>query len=112
MTNYITEWKQKELIAKVSGQIVAGMDAACKFAVGQAKAKAPVRTGFTKRDISYKVFVDGNDVIGAVGVFKGSKAWYARFPEFGTSRMAARPFLRPAIWENKAKIMKLIAGGK
>ena len=108
----ITEWKQKEFIAKVSGQIVAGMDAACKFAVGQAQARAPVRTGLTKRDISYQVMVDGNDVIGAVGVFKTSKAWYARYPEFGTSRMPARPFLRPAIWENRAKILKLVTGGK
>ena len=112
MTNYITEWKQKELIAKVSGQIVAGMEAACQFAEGQAKARAPHRTGLLKSDISHKVEARGNEITGYMGVFKTSKAFYARFPEFGTSRMAARPFLRPAIWENRAKIMKLLTGGK
>jgi HK97 gp10 family phage protein len=43
-----------------------------------------------------------------VGV--GKKAFYARFHELGTSKMAAHPFLRPAVFENEAEIMRLLVG--
>jgi HK97 gp10 family phage protein len=38
-------------------------------------------------------------------VYAGSKAvFYARFVEYGTSKMAAKPFLRPALTEAKRKL--------
>ena len=33
---------------------------------------------------------------------------YAEFLEFGTSRMAARPFMRPALDENEAEIIRAV----
>ena len=45
-----------------------------------------------------------------VGVDKSdnSEIFYAKFLEFGTSRMAARPFLGPAYERNKHKILDII----
>lgn len=37
-----------------------------------------------------------------------SKAPYSAFLEYGTSRMAARPFMRPATEKNRAKVVKLV----
>ena len=110
MTNYITEWKKKELVAKVSGNVINGVEAACQFVEGQAQARAPVRSGVMKSDISHKVIVSGDSITGHVGVFKTSKAFYAYFQEMGTAKMAAHPFLRPAVFGNAAKIRKLVAG--
>jgi HK97 gp10 family phage protein len=35
-------------------------------------------------------------------------AWYAHFVEFGTSKMAARPFMRPAFESRKAGAVEAI----
>lgn len=110
---YVKDWKAKELLAEVSGRIVRGMDKACDFAAEQARAKAA--RGATKRlseGIDYEVEARGKTVTGYVGV-KGGKGspYYGYFVELGTKKMAAQPFLRPAVFENGAKIVKLIAEG-
>lgn len=38
----------------------------------------------------------------------GPSAPYAAYLEYGTSRMAARPFMRPATEKNRAKVVKLV----
>ena len=45
-----------------------------------------------------------------VGVDKGdiSEIYYAKFIEWGTSRMSARPFLDPAYQHNKYKVLRII----
>lgn len=55
----------------------------------QAKARAPVRTGFLRSSIA----ASGAGLEWQVSV----GAAYAVFVEFGTSRMAARPYLVPAV---------------
>lgn len=110
MGELITQWRQRELIAEISGDVVNGMDKGCDFAAEQARGKAPVWRGWTKEDIDYEVDVEGLDVIGYVGVKKG-RAFYAIFVELGTKSMAARPFLRLAVFGNAEQIVKLVAGG-
>lgn len=39
---------------------------------------------------------------------RGQDAWYWRFIEFGTVKMAARPFLRPAFETTKAEQLKVL----
>jgi HK97 gp10 family phage protein len=39
---------------------------------------------------------------------RGQDAWYWRFLEFGTSKLAARPFLRPAFDTMKEKAVEAI----
>lgn len=59
-------------------------------------------TGELHRTIDYHVGIAGK----AVDV--GSPKNYAKFPELGTIKMKARPFLRPAILDN-AKEYRTIA---
>jgi HK97 gp10 family phage protein len=61
---------------------------------------APVITGFLKNSH------------GSVGTNAGAEvqvyAEYAHYVEFGTSKMSARPFLRPALDEHKNEIIEAI----
>jgi len=41
-------------------------------------------------------------------IFKKADSWYARHQEKGTSKMRARPYLRPSLNENKKKIKSKI----
>lgn len=52
----------------------------------------PVRTGTLKGSEEYKATSDGFQV--SVG---NEKAYYWGFVEYGTSRMRARPYIRPAV---------------
>ena len=76
-----------------------------------AKQNAPVRTGVLKRSIKVKKLraFKNNPTIVTHRVIAGGKvkwkskgesqkgdAFYARFVEFGTSRLAQSPFMRPA----------------
>lgn len=56
----------------------------------RAKALAPVKTGTLRRSI-HSVFSNG----GLTGLV-GPSVLYGKFVEFGTRRMGARPFMRPA----------------
>jgi HK97 gp10 family phage protein len=59
----------------------------------RAKQNAPVRTGTLRRSITKAI---GRDAISPVAKI-GTNVHYARFVEFGTSRMSPRPFLRRAL---------------
>lgn len=65
-----------------------------------AKTKENVRKGRAG-----KQFQTGGSFIGGQ---PGGDTWYWRFLEFGTSRQAARPFMRPAL-ENNAEVVAEVA---
>ncbi|WP_288782258.1 HK97-gp10 family putative phage morphogenesis protein [uncultured Kocuria sp.] len=56
----------------------------------EAKTRAPVRTGFLRGSIAVVP-------TGRLSVAVGATANYAAYVEQGTSRMAARPYMRPAL---------------
>ena len=58
-------------------------------------------TGYLVSNIFIDVDLDG------LGASVESRAEYSSFLEFGTSKMAARPFMQPALEENKPKIKRL-----
>jgi HK97 gp10 family phage protein len=66
--------------------------------VQEAKRRAPVDTG-TLRDSIRSKFVKRRSDSVTVEIGPGPKGYYGYFLEFGTSKMAARPFLRPAMDE-------------
>jgi len=68
-----------------------------------AKQICPVRTGTLKRSITRR--------IEKRRAFVGSNVEYAPYVEMGTSRMAAKPYLRPALEANMDRI-KEIFGAK
>ena len=66
---------------------------------------APERTGHAKKYLKVsKVSKEKGIKVVKVGISKGdnSEAFYLKFHEYGTSKMAARPFMRPA-FERKRK---------
>lgn len=72
--------------------------------VKEAKRQVPVDTGKTRQYIrSWLTERRSDSVTAAVGVTAKTRAHVAKFLETGTSKMAARPFLRPAIDEQQRK---------
>ena len=106
------DWNPQRVKANIAGRVAENMEYACRFVVELARSLAPVRRGVTKAEIDFTIEVGarGNVIEGIVGVKRG-KAFYAKFFEFGTSKMAARPFLRPAVFDNAREIVRIIAGG-
>jgi len=86
----------------------------------EAKANAPFHKGNLKKNIGTWVRTDKSGPMAGtsylqIGVYdkaraekKGLKyAFYAMFYEFGTSKQIARPFLRPAVFNNIPEIQKI-----
>ena len=48
-------------------------------------------------------------VVGTVGVKKG-RAFYAWFVEMGSRKMAAQPFLGPALFNNLVAVLRMLEG--
>nr|DAU28012.1 MAG TPA: tail component [Caudoviricetes sp.] len=89
------DWEELKNLA-VTFQVAAAHDfspqvlAAGKILRDEAKRRAPVRTGFLRSKITAKkAGKNGADVISA--------APYAAYVEYGTSKMAPRSHMRPAI---------------
>ena len=81
-------------------QISLGGDRVAK----RAKALAPRRSGRMRRSISATVIASPTGVRSEIGP---SRYW-GRFVEHGTSRMAAHPFLGPALDAEKDKISSAV----
>jgi HK97 gp10 family phage protein len=71
--------------------------------MNDAKARVPVLTGNLRRSIAL------SDGPGDAEVTIGTDVEYAPYVEFGTSRMAAQPYLRPALDENHEEITRTIS---
>ena len=71
-----------------------------QVAISDAEVNAPVDTGMLKQSI-----VHGSDVVrgsDSVTGIVGTSAYYAIYQEMGTVKMAAHPFLMPALNANKS----------
>ena len=78
-----------------------GMRAGANVVRNEARTKAPKRTGNLKRKIRTRErSEEGGNMRFSVEIPRS--AFYGRFIEYGTSQMAAKPFLRPAA-ENKTE---------
>jgi len=60
------------------------------------------RTGTLGRSITHEVTASNARV--------GTNVKYGKFLEVGTSQMAARPYLRPAVNKNRKQIKKILTG--
>lgn len=73
-----------------------------------AEALVPVRTGKLWKSIDYSV----EQVPSNIGPIEGelfANTEYAQYVEYGTSRMAAQPFIRPAYEAHKHELMEEVA---
>ena len=114
MSKYIKHWDPDKLVARVRSNLKENMAEVVDFVVWEAQFRAPVRTGKLREAIKGEVFVLANgDVEGIVGVSPGeNRSSVARWIELGTSKMPATPFLRPAVFENEAEILRIIQTGR
>jgi HK97 gp10 family phage protein len=89
-------------------QARAGMKRAADYVAKEAIRRAPRRSGNLVENINPKVSVKGGNAVGYVVI--GRDAFYGWLRELGTSRLAAHPFMRPAVYENGAEITRLMKG--
>lgn len=91
----------KRLGDRIDDAIDNGLDAGAQIVVNDAKENAPYQTGTFRRSIHHKRIVReayrrytqiGSDI---------TNPPYPYFLEYGTSYMAARPTLRPALYNNQ-----------
>jgi len=74
-----------------------------KYHIASAPGQPPaVDTGRLRASITHEVCKESNQIIGLVG----TNVEYAPHLEFGTNKMAARPFLRPALFNNIPEIKR------
>ncbi len=89
-----------ERLQEINQQIEKGMTKACVLVERDAKKNAPIDTGRLRNSITHRLETETGQIIGIVG----TNVEYASFQEFGTSKMAAQPFLFPALEANRDKI--------
>ena len=104
------DWEagKKKLRARIAGQLVGNMEAVGVFVEREAQSNAPVWRGILKGDITHTVGAHGDVIEGIVGVKK--RTFWAIFVERGTKKLAAQPFLRPAVFDNGKTILKMLRG--
>ena len=95
--------KLNEIIAKLPGNRDKIVKATAFHILGEARKRAPVATG-ALRDNSEVTDGDGYKNI-------EFHQEYAPYVELGTYKMAARPFLRPAVEAGEKKLVSLIKEG-
>lgn len=107
-------WYGDQLLKEIHSNTPEAFIDGAKLLLKAAQARAPRRSG-TLSDSGY-IGIEGkstyrrkkvhNKEVKAPkgGAVVGFAAFYARFVEFGTSKRAAQPFMRPALDELKHKI--------
>jgi HK97 gp10 family phage protein len=93
---YLVENRIPALIAAVEANARAAVKAHADKIASDARARAPVQTGYLRSSIHSESVSTGKEAQIIVG------AEYGRFVEYGTYKMAAQPFLNPALEADKA----------
>ena len=114
------KWSSNKLVKEMRGKAVKNMTNACLFLEADIKksltGKSPSapgeppgkRTGTLGRSITHEVEKKPDRVVGRVG----TNIIYAIPLEFGTSTMAARPFIRPGLERNREPVARRMMSGK
>ena len=87
-------------IEKIKNGLEKGLALSGQLVEGAAKAKAPVRTSHLQNSITSQVKGLSCDI--------GTNVEYGIYQEFGTYKMAAHPFLVPALKENESEVVRII----
>lgn len=89
--DFIKNWRGDELVSQVKAEVDTRMRRCGEAMVTAAKQRAPIRTGHLQASIGY-TYRQSDQTVQLY-----ADAPYAIFVEFGTYKMIARPFLRPAM---------------
>ena len=94
----------KKLSDAVAGEhLEASLRPGAKILREEASNLAPKRTGELSRNIFSEVRVKSKESV-IIDIGPSPQVFYGQFVEFGTSKMTARPFLRPALNNKKAEV--------
>ena len=94
----------KECKDEMQKRTMLALEAIGAVVAGKAKGLAPVDTGALRADIRYEVAPHEN----AVYIGNTEEIPYAKYQEFGTSKMKAHPYLKPAATGSKADIHQIV----
>lgn len=100
---FLLIWYGPLVAKKINDKAQQNLRKACIIAETEAKRLAPVDTGRLKSSITHRVSAFRAEI--------GSPVHYAAYQEFGTRKMEAHPYLRPAIINKWDEIVKAIGGG-
>jgi len=92
-------WSGVKIIDKINKANKQIMSKACLMVERDAKKLCPVDTGRLRSSITHEI----EGLTGRVG----TNVEYARHVELGTHKMAAQPYLRPALHQNEKAILAL-----
>lgn len=96
----------RDLVAEAAEIVFRAADANVPILSGKARATLEIEIGENKKGQYYASVVVGSKSGSSPGT-----PFYITFYELGTSRQEPRPFMRPALDKNKAKIRKHIVEG-
>lgn len=94
--------KTAEIMQRVQANIPKALEAAGLFVSSVAIANAPRDTGLLSGSIHHRV-------TGEKEVSIGTNVEYGKYQELGTYKMAAHPFLVPAIQDSASAVAQIIA---
>lgn len=80
------------------------LEEGAKIIVNRARSLVPARTGLLKRE----GVTQGNNTGDAIEVGWTGDGFYGRFLEYGTSKMAPRPHIRPAYEQSKNQVAEIM----
>lgn len=88
------KWSGQQILDQIRQQAAQAVDSTLADAAALAAIYAPVSTGALRNSITYKpARMQQGAIVGSFGSYTIS---YAIYPEMGTYKMSARPYLRPA----------------
>jgi len=114
-------WNPGAVKDMVKANLAENMETACKFVEQRARTSllairepewgAKYRRVIVARRLTYVLSVEGNELVGTVGVRKGEKGqYYGFYIEVGSSTSPAHPYLRPAVFNHANEIVQLLGG--
>ena len=106
----LTDVLDRAAIATSESTLRQAAVAGARVFLDEMKLRAPKKTGNLLDNLIISYDADGS-VPGKLATYIvtfSRKAWYARLLEFGTSRMAARPFIRPSFEAKKQEAAQVV----
>ena len=97
------KWDDSKLRKEVDFTVHQKIEKACLMVESDSKKMVAVDTGRLRASITHEIEKTKNEVIGRVG----TNVEYAIVQEYGSSKMAAHPYLRPSLRKNLGKIKAL-----
>jgi HK97 gp10 family phage protein len=109
----IKNWHPEEITIEIEKRAMDRLEKAGELVAARARGDVPVRTGKLKDTI--RVIRLKGDPKQDVRVYAGNRikggAYYAYMVERGTKKMAAHPFLRPALNQSRNEIKAIVENG-